>query len=272
MNKFIALLTDFGTDDGSAACLEAVIASINTNARVIHMSHAVPGWDISTAAMFLEVYFEDYPAGTVFVAVVDPGVGTDREPIMVKCGEYYFVGPDNGIFTRVLEKSSSLATVVKLESSTFWKNGGKEISTTFHGRDIFAPVAAHLTNGNDIRVFGPNMSVDALVRLGPFSHIDEDKLITKVLFIDRWGNLVIGVKKQEFLEFTKGKMFQAFINKSSITQHAETFADLPEDIPGLIFGGDFGEYGTIAMNMGNAAEFTCAEESNQVVIYKQDDN
>jgi len=262
MNNIVALITDFGTDDGSVACMEAVILSKNPNARIIHISHTVPGWEISVAAMFLEVYYRYYPRGTVFCAVIDPGVGTERKPIAIDCEKHFFVGPDNGIFTRVIEQSAP-KTAVQLDRSELWL---ENVSTTFHGRDIFAPVAGHLAQTQHISHLGTRIPPESLVKLEPFSKVENDTLFTEVLFIDCWGNMVIGAKKEQVQQLFADHDLVVTIRGTRITNQVKTFSDLPKKELGLIFGGDFGDYGTIAMNMGNAAQETAADLGETVKI------
>ena len=267
MSNVVALLTDYGIDDGSAACLEAVVKKINPLANVIHISHTVPGWDISVAAMFLEVYNHYYPSGTVFVAVVDPGVGTVRSPIAIETDKYFFVGPDNGIFTRIIELED-VRTVVKLDNSNFWLG---HLSTTFHGRDIFAPVGAFLSGGTKITSVGTPISLGDLVDLEPFVIKHDDKLVTRVLYVDRWGNMVIGVKRQQFENILDPDhpRFDMDINGVHVNNWVQTFAHIPEEELAMLFGGDFGDYGTVAMNMGNAALTCNAEIGTEVIIRKK---
>ena len=254
MSNIVAVVTDFGINDGSAACMEAVILAKNPMSKVIHISHAVPSWDISVAAMFLEVYYKYYPKSTVFVAVIDPGVGTNRKPIAIKVSDYFFVGPDNGIFDLVIKQNRAFE-VIQLDNPKFWL---PEVSTTFHGRDIFAPVAAHLAQTLDISELGSKVPSWDLTKLDPLITVMAEEIISKVLYIDDFGNLVLGVTEQQFEKFVGDKQATITIMDSQITRRVETFAELSANQLGLIFGGDFGNYGTIAMKMGNAAKKTKA--------------
>lgn len=149
----LLFLTDFGVRDGAVALCKGVMLSIEPRLRVVDITHQVPPYDIETAAEVLEQTLPFYPAGTVTVAVVDPGVGSERKPIAVLTKKgHLLVGPDNGIFTLVLE-SEGLDRAVELSDKRYFRPGEK--SFTFHGRDLFSPVGAHLAAGTPIDSLGP---------------------------------------------------------------------------------------------------------------------
>jgi S-adenosyl-L-methionine hydrolase (adenosine-forming) len=149
----VLFLSDFGTRDGAVAVCKGVMWSIEPRLRIVDLTHAVPPYDIETAAEVLEQALPFYPAGTVVVAVVDPGVGSARKSaaILTKKG-HLLVGPDNGIFTRVLE-TEGLDRAVELRDNRYFRPGDR--SYTFHGRDVFSPVAAHLAAGTPLDSLGP---------------------------------------------------------------------------------------------------------------------
>lgn len=258
----IVLLTDFGTKDGSSACLHGVISSINPSASIIDMSHDIPGWSVSVAALFLEVYCEYYPEGTIFLTVVDPGVGTNRSILLADCEKYKFIGPSNGVFSLIFKKFPPKKVVV-LSNSDYWL---PNVSSTFHGRDIMAPVAAHLSNHTAVEKFGSEIQARSIPQLAPLTSKDGDKLRTKVVYVDAWGNLLLGIKKSQFENIPLPNSTLE-VNGNYVTSNAKTFADIPQNQAALLFGGEFGEYGTVAMNMGNAAEKLAAKEGDNVLIY-----
>lgn len=149
----ILFLTDFGVRDGAVAVCKGVMWSIEPRLRIVDLTHQVPPYDVETAAEVIEQALPFYPPGTIAVAVVDPGVGSERKPIAIltKRG-HLLVGPDNGIFTLVLE-SEGLERAVELRDTRFFRPG--ETSFTFHGRDVFSPVGAHLARGVSIDSLGP---------------------------------------------------------------------------------------------------------------------
>lgn len=154
----ITLTTDFGAGDYGVAEMKGAIWGIAPHARLIDLCHSIPAHDIKYAARLLEQCIPYFPTGTVHVFVVDPGVGTARLPVAARIGEHFFVGPDNGTLTRLLHKARA-ATIsraagielVKLDRPEFWL---PEVSKIFHGRDIFAPCAAHLANGKTLQQIG----------------------------------------------------------------------------------------------------------------------
>ncbi len=147
----ITLLTDFGLADYFVGAVKGVILSIHSNARLIDLSHEVPPHDIQFAAFTLAACARDFPANTVHLVVVDPGVGSERRPIVVEAADQFFVGPDNGVFTHIYHRDPR-ARVFHATQAEFFRS---EPSDTFHGRDIFAPLAAHLDLGMNVERVGP---------------------------------------------------------------------------------------------------------------------
>jgi S-adenosylmethionine hydrolase len=183
------LLTDFGNQDPYIGMMKGVITSIAPQAQVIDLTHAIPPGDISRGAFELWQSAAFFPSGTVFVVVVDPGVGTTRRQIAVAWPDKICVGPDNGIFTYLMAAEQP-ATSVELTNKAYHL---KKVSTTFHGRDIFAPTAAHLARGVDIEELGPP-AID-LIRL-PLPHlemIDDQTVQGQILHADRFGNLITNI-------------------------------------------------------------------------------
>ncbi|QQS34083.1 MAG: SAM-dependent chlorinase/fluorinase [Acidobacteriota bacterium] len=184
----IALLTDFGTRDHFAASMKGVITGIAPNVPVFDITHEIPPGDIHSAAFTLFACFRDMPAGTVIVAVVDPGVGSNRRPIAVKADERFLVGPDNGIFSFLLDTSTNAE--VNLIERQFKPSA--DISKTFHGRDIFAPAAAHIALGTPIEELGRSVS-DAVRLQCIYPENNGETMIGRVLHIDRFGNVITNV-------------------------------------------------------------------------------
>ena len=143
MNRIICILTDFGDRDIYVSSMKAVILSINPCARIVDISHNIPRGDIQTASFEIENIFTLFPEGTIFLAVVDPGVGSKRKGIIIVSKKYIFIGPDNGIFSAFSSKENSF---FEIKNSNYFR---KPVSNTFHGRDIFAPVAANASLGKN---------------------------------------------------------------------------------------------------------------------------
>jgi S-adenosylmethionine hydrolase len=181
----IALITDFGLHDIYVGVMKGVILSINPDARIVDVTHSVPRHDVGAGALALSASVRFFPEGTVFVVVVDPGVGGGREVICAKSGGRYFLAPDSGVLGPVLDEKG-YDTLVRLENEDLYL---KPVSSTFHGRDIFAPVAAHLSAGFDIKKLGPGTSEYVSVEV-PEAEIGPARVVAGVTWVDGFGNLV----------------------------------------------------------------------------------
>lgn len=198
-NTCIALLTDFGTTDTYAGVLKAVIAKLAPGTTTIDLTHAVPPGDIPNGAFQLWRSAPYFPAGTIFLCVVDPGVGTARRAIAVRFGGFTFVGPDNGLPTYLMlgEKRPAAFELAAAEYRL------DRVSATFHGRDIFAPAAAHLARGIPIESMGPMIQDPVRIPLPRLSLAEGSKIDGEIVHIDGFGNLVTSVGR---VEVTQGKV------------------------------------------------------------------
>jgi len=192
----ITLTTDFGLKDPYAAVMKGVILSINPAARIIDISHSVKAGSIMQAAVLIKEAYPFFPKGTIHVAVIDPGVGGKRRPILVKTENHIFVGPDNGVFWPIIKDHKQTAIIHVTESRYFLP----DISHTFHGRDIFAPVAAHISRGIDPLEMGQAIDDPVPLEL-PVPEQRGDSLYGRVMRIDHFGNLITNVKKRDLEEF-----------------------------------------------------------------------
>jgi S-adenosylmethionine hydrolase len=182
----ITLLTDFGLSDPFVGMMKGVIAGICPDSQVIDLTHDVPAQDVACGAFFLERAFRYFPAGTVHLAVVDPGVGTARAPVALDAHGHFFVGPDNGLLSLVAQR----ARAVRLARRAFFL---PQVSNTFHGRDLFAPVAAHLARGVPLSSFGPPKQT--LIKLAwPRPKKTRTGLSAEVVSVDRFGNLITNIE------------------------------------------------------------------------------
>ncbi len=187
-SHLITFLSDFGYSGSYVAQVKGVILCINPSAEIIDITHDVPSGDIQCASFLLWSAYRYFPAGTINLSVVDPGVGTERKGIIVETERYIFVGPDNGLFTMPL-KEEKIRRVIEINNRLFGR-----ISTTFHGRDVFGPVAGQLSKGVDAKGFGREISVDKL----QFLKIREplvkgDRIYGRVIHIDKFGNLITNI-------------------------------------------------------------------------------
>jgi S-adenosylmethionine hydrolase len=183
VNPVITLLTDFGTVDYFVGAVKGAILSVNPGAVIVDITHEIPPQDIETGAFTLLAAYETFPAGTIHVAVVDPGVGSERRPLIVSANEQFFVGPDNGLFSYIYDREPSHQSF-HVTSDRYFR---PFVSSTFHGRDIFAPVAAALSNGVAPEELG--MLIDDEVRLPSL----ETPL--RIIHIDRFGNCITNITR-----------------------------------------------------------------------------
>jgi hypothetical protein len=204
----VAFLTDFGTKDYFVAAMKGVIFSINPEATIVDITHEIPPQDIASAAFVLKACYGDFPQGTIFVCVVDPGVGSDRRAIVVEIESYNFVAPDNGLLDLILGENKDFKAF-NVTNKEYLRVG---ISNTFHGRDIFAPVAAHLSKGIPPAEFGEQ--IDLIVQ--PQSGERE----FKVIYIDHFGNLVTNIRNDEVPNH-----FELEINGRRISKLREFYAE-----------------------------------------------
>lgn len=184
----ILLLTDFGTRDGYPAIIKGVIWSIAPQAEAIDLTHEIPPQDVLAGALALGRAAPYFPAGTIFVAVIDPGVGTARRPLAARLGEQFFVAPDNGLLTLVLERAErgrAAVELVCLDRPQYWLPA---VSRTFHGRDIFAPAAAHLANGIPLAELGTPIADPLRLNL-PAPRRTPAGWQGEVIQVDHFGNL-----------------------------------------------------------------------------------
>jgi S-adenosyl-L-methionine hydrolase (adenosine-forming) len=189
--SLVTLLTDFGMSDVYVGVMKGVIATINPALTVIDLTHQIPPQNIAAARFNLMSAFPYFPTGTVHIAVVDPGVGSQRRGIALQLNSGFLVGPDNGLFGGVL-KHNSIVKAVELTNSQYWRTPSP--SQTFHGRDIFAAVGAHLASGVLIEELGDVIEPETLVQLAIEEPILTDHNITgSIQYIDHFGNLITNI-------------------------------------------------------------------------------
>lgn len=241
----ITLLTDFGLEDTYVASMKGVILGICPDARLVDVSHLVPPQDVCTGAFLLMSVHRDFPSGTIHLAVVDPEVGTDRLGLVVKADQHLFVGPDNGLFSWVWDKAK-VREAYSLERPDFWRH---EVSTTFHGRDLFAPVAAHLGRGVPAQAFGPPCTP----RLAPWTDpvATEDGITGQVIHIDRFGNAVTNITRQVIERLGPPSRLAVSIRELTLLPIVATYADRSVGSPVALIGSM--ERLEIAINQGHAA-------------------
>jgi len=234
----IALLTDFGTRDYFVAAMKGVILSINSEAVIVDITHDVRPQDVREAAFTLRACYRDFPPGTIFVAVVDPGVGSARRAIVAEAGGYYFLAPDNGLLSCVT--SDATVRVFEITNREFLS---KTVSTTFHGRDIFAPAAAHLSRGASPAEFGPE-TTDYVCVFERKPAVSDRGIEGEVIHIDRFGNVITNLTPDDL-----PAGFILNINGRTIDAHREFYLEAEE---GEIFS-IWGSAGYLEISVRNSS-------------------
>ena len=199
--NLITLTTDFGHKDAFVGTMKGVILGVNPKVGIVDLSHGIPPQDIMAGALVLSGAVPFFPAGTIHVAVVDPGVGSERRPLLIQSEREFFVGPDNGLFSLVM-KGKKPKQIVELSEDTYHL---KPTSSTFHGRDIFAPVAAQLSLGLLPKKLGN--PVEDFVRL-PWPEVTTNKrsIQGEVIYVDGFGNLITNIQEDTLAPFPRNKL------------------------------------------------------------------
>ena len=259
----VAILTDFGQQSWYVPAIKGVLLTICPDARIVDLSHQVPRQDVLAGAFILGFSSIYYPRGTVFLCIVDPTVGTDRNLIIMESEErHYFVAPDNGLLTLVA-KRERIEKIVKITNRKYML---REISRTFHGRDILAPVAAHLTRGEPLEKFGPK--VKKMVRLDiEKPHAKNGTVKGKIIFVDDFGNMItnIGGSILKKAGITLGvEISVIFPSSNEMMPFSQTYDDVEAGKPlGLIESSGFFE---ISVNCGDAAKRYHVYSGSDVII------
>ncbi|NIQ06102.1 MAG: SAM-dependent chlorinase/fluorinase [Candidatus Korarchaeota archaeon] len=211
---FLSLLTDFHPSDGFIGAMKGIILEISPQTRVIDLAHELRKFSVREAAFILKTTYSYFPKETVFCVVIDPGVGTERRAIAVKTEEYYFVGPDNGVLFPAIQQER-IKEIRELTNSKYFLS---EISPTFHGRDIFAPVAAYLSkDGNIFGQLGPLIEKNSLVTFSLETFNITQKIATgEVAGIDSFGNVITNIPAEKFWG-KRGKQYTIDAGEERIT-------------------------------------------------------
>jgi S-adenosylmethionine hydrolase len=242
----IALLTDFGTKDHYAGTMKGVALGICPEATCVDITHDIPPHDILAAALELAASYKYFPPGTVFLAVVDPGVGSVRRPIAAEAGAYRFVAPDNGVLTLVFRETPP-RRVVELTERRYAR---PTVSRTFEGRDRFAPAAAWLAKGIDLSGLGRLLTSWQLLTV-PEPAVSGAEIVAEVLRVDRFGNLVTNVDRRTFERFAEAGGIEIVAGMEAVGKVVATYADAPPGSVCALFGSS--EHLEIAVNGGSAA-------------------
>jgi S-adenosylmethionine hydrolase len=242
-HRVIAILTDFGLQDVYVGVMKGAIAQINPQLQVIDLTHQIPPQNIAAGRFCLMNAYPYFPQETVYLGVVDPGVGSQRRGVAIKFAHGFFVGPDNGLFSGILSQERAIAAV-ELTNRKYWRS--PDPSATFHGRDIFAPVAAYLAIGIALEELGKRINPETLVNLAiPNYQKESDQITGFIQYIDHFGNIITNIPRKAI----EAENWEIKINNLTIPR-GNTYSDRPlGEAIGLI-----GSHGwlEIAINGGNA--------------------
>lgn len=254
----ITLLTDFGTADYFVGAVKGAILSVSPQAVIVDITHEIQPHDVAAGAFTLLATYETFPVGTVHIGVVDPGVGSARRPIIVRAGGQFFVGPDNGIFTYVYDREPS-HQVFHLTANKYFRPSP---STTFHGRDIFAPVAAALSNGVTPEELGPLINDEVRLKTSLKSEVLKNGNIKgRIIHIDRFGNCITNFTRDLFY---RSKHSTLLIKGKTIHQFRDFYNDGPPKSLFAIWGS--AGFLEISVNGSSAAAILHANRGDTVTL------
>jgi S-adenosyl-L-methionine hydrolase (adenosine-forming) len=252
----IALLTDFGTSDYFVGAVKGTILSIDPAATIVDITHDIQAHDVRAASFILASCCEDFPLNTVFMAVVDPGVGSSRRAVAVAARERIFVAPDNGLLSDVLRGTDQVA--VELTNKRYF---GPRESSTFHGRDIFGPVSAYISLGVPVSELGPDAG--ALMTLEPAVWaVDGDTIAGEIIHIDRFGNLITNFTLSDI-----PSDFRLDICGIGVRKICKTYSEVPRGDLFLIEGSS-GRV-EVSLREASAADLTGAGVGQKIIIHSE---
>jgi hypothetical protein len=253
-NGIITLTTDFGLTDSYVGSMKGVILGIAPDARLVDITHAIGPQDTNQAAYILQTFYRYFPPGTIHLVIVDPGVGSRRRAIALETPEAIFIAPDNGMLTEVWHDARVRwgpegCMVVDLTEQRFWRD---RVSPTFHGRDIFAPVAAHLASGAPLASFGARLlSINEAAFEQP-TRGRNGELVGRIIHVDHFGNCITNLTPRDLEWAKKGEQLVVDIIDQHIRGLHETYADGPIGVLIAVIGSS--DHLELAVRNGNAAQ------------------
>ncbi len=229
--RIITLTTDFGDESGYAGVMKGVILTVNPDCQIIDITHRVSQQNVEEAAFLLNNSFSYFPEHSIHVVVVDPGVGSERKPILIETDKYWFVGPDNGIFSFIF-LMEGFKKVWEITNKSYFL---PEVSSTFHGRDIFAPVAAHLSLGVSAEELGKELKGFVMLKdLEP--KVEAGVIKARVVYADHFGNLISNISKDLFSRLVADKSFNISVGGEIIQKLSLSYADVRDGEVLALFG------------------------------------
>lgn len=263
----VAILTDFGLHDPYVAAMKAVAIDICPSIRIIDITHLIDSFDVETAAFTLYIAYKYFPRGTVFVAVVDPGVGSKRNALALVTRNYIFIGPDNGLLVPAAE-DDGIVKAYLIENEKYFR---KPVSKSFHGRDIFMPVAAHISCGVDLQDLGRPIDIDKLVRVDiGIGYLEKENncIKLKVVHIDKFGNVILSIpftELKQILGIDIGSKVKVCVNhRESLARVEEVFSTAPKGAL-ILYENSFG-LAELAVNQGSAKDLLDVEKKHHILI------
>lgn len=253
----ITLTSDFGLTDSYVAEMKGVILSINPNATLIDVTHEIQKFNVRMGAFVLASVASYFPKGTIHLAVIDPGVGTERRAIVIQTKQGYFVGPDNGVLILAAQQQG-IEHIYELSNPKYMRS---ELSSTFHGRDVFAPVAAHLDKGVDPSEFGPKVT-DAVKPEFVSIKQSNGSFLGEVLHIDGFGNIITNVN-QTLVPTAEKAIVQLPATRIEI-KFAKTYAQAKPEEPIVLIGSH--GFMEIALNQASAAEKLHVKTGDKIAV------
>ncbi len=276
MSAIITLITDFGSKDGYVASLKGVILTINPTVTIVDVTHDIAPQNIFQAAFILQTVYTYFPENTIHLVVVDPEVGSDRHAVLLKTGTSFFIAPDNGVLSYIIDSSNDDIKIMPdktisnsskcaindkfqalvINNPKYWR---QTVSATFHGRDIFAPVAAHLSLGLDYRVFGEPAKYINRIHIPKSSVNDLGNVVGQIIHIDNFGNLITNITNQ----YITSEDLIVLVSGKKIKGLSRCYAEGR----GLVAVIGSSGYVEISYYNGNAAHFLAAKVGDEIRIF-----
>ncbi len=267
MPPLITLTTDFGTRDSYVGVMKGVLLGICPTAQLVDITHAIAPQNVLEAAFVLDTFVPYFPPGTIHLVVVDPGVGSERRALALATPDACFVGPDNGVFTTVWQTalarwSTTDVRAVELTEPRFWR---MPVSATFHGRDIFAPVAAHLAQGVALTALGPDLDAITLLKVPAPSITETNSLRGQIVYVDHFGNCVSNITTMHLAQLGDLHNLVVSVGSHTITGICHTYASVTPGAPLALI--DSSGHLEVAIRDGNAHQSLAIDPDTIVVVH-----
>lgn len=260
MQRIITLTSDFGYRDPYVAAMKGVMVHIAPDARFVDITHGISAQDIAEAAFVLRQSCPFFPRKSIHLVVIDPGVGTERLPVGLEYKGQFYIGPDNGLFPLLMGEESA-DRIVALDKKEYWRTG--EPSTTFHGRDVFAPVAGHLARGVALRDVGTPLRKLQPLRWGmPIS--DESGVRGWIIHIDHFGNCISNIPQSLLEKYAAGNDVTCYVGSTIINGIHNTYGDVDQQEPVVLFGSS--GFLEVAINGGDAHQLLSIKKGDPVNV------